>query len=267
MNARTETELCVGHGLTIVTQIPIPGAMLATGDEAAEIEIDYDAPPPWTERLAWGPYRVADADLFEFAMPGVARFTCRDRRRITITPNDGADEAAIAAMLVATALPALLWARGEIVIHAAAAAEAGATRGFLIAGKSGSGKSTRLLRALDRGARVIADDSVRLRLLNGAVLASGLPGGIFIRHDSASDARAFLPVPEELQLREFPVASMLLLDPENEQTAPLRGPQALAALLRNRHRPRIAQLLRSEPDLLEPLAKISAALPVTPIRR
>lgn len=262
-------DLCVGYGLTIATHILIPGAMRATGDEAADLYIEYGAPPPWTERLAWGPYRVADADLFDFTMPGVATFTCRDRRRIIITPHGCTDEAAIAAMLIATALPALLWARGEIVLHAAAVAMPGASAGMLFAGASGSGKTRRLLRASEAGGRAIADDSVRLRLVDNSVLASGLPGGAFGRGDrdgNGGDARTFRAFPRDRQLREFPVKTVYLLDAGETQNAPDPRLAALTALLRHRHRPRIAQVLRTEPELLQPLARIAAALEIEPIR-
>lgn len=256
---------CVGYGLTIATQVPIPGAMRATSTEAPDIDVDYGAPPHWAERQAWGPYRVADADLFDFTMAGVARFTCRHRRQITITPDDRADESDIAAMLVATALPALLWARGEIVLHAAAARAADASHGWLAAGASGSGKSTRLLSAVQHGASAIADDSVRLRLVDGEVLASGLPGGTFVRRAGENDRRDFQAFADGRQLRECPVDTLLLC-PDEVQAGADRKVNGLTALLRHRHRPRIAQLLRTEPVLLSPLAAIAATLRIAPIR-
>jgi len=261
--------LCVGYGLNIATEIPIPGAMRATDGEPAEIHIDYGAPASWTEQLAWGPYRVADADLFDFTAPGVATFSCRDRRRITITPNERADEAAIAAMLIATALPALLWARGEIVVHAAALAMPGAHSAMLFAGPSGSGKTTRLLRGIDAGGRAIADDSVRLRLVDDVVVGSGLPGGAFVRGggDGHGDpTRTFRAFPSDRQLREYPVEFTYLIG--SQETHSASGPRlsGLTALLRHRHRWRIAQLLRAEPELLLSLARIAAAMKIGPIR-
>lgn len=78
---------CTGFATPIRTVIELPGALPAQAGGEGMIDICFGAAPAWTERRAWGPYRLRDADLFEFAMPGIARFVCRDRRQILIDPS------------------------------------------------------------------------------------------------------------------------------------------------------------------------------------
>lgn len=245
--------LCIGWGLVIDSAVPLPGAMAAGDDEAGpDIRIAFGSVPAWRGRTAFGPYRVADADLFEFAMPGVATFTIRDRAEILVDPEPAARKDDIAAMLIATAIPALIWARGDILLHGAAA---GAS---IVCGASGSGKSRWLERKLKRGCGAIADDSVRLQICGDQVFASGLPGGFWQRYGPAESDRSHIAIPVARQRRQAPIRSLIVLEPGPRTT--LHGPGALAALLRHRHRPRIAGLLGTEPDLLPKLARIGANL-------
>lgn len=252
--------LCTAFGLSVRTECPLPGAMRAGSGGSADIEIAFGQPRAWVETVAWGPYRARHADLFEFVMPGVARYTLEDRSRVTVTPEDGADEAAIGEMLVATVLPSLIWARGDVILHASAIARPGQNAGLLFVGASGSGKSSRLQRAVGRNARIIADDSARVYVQDGELFASGLPGGMFIRTHEAADSRTLVSVPPEQQLKAFPVKSMLILGNDDFPARRLTGIEALASLLRHRHRPRILQLLGTEADFIGPLGNIAARL-------
>lgn len=254
--------LCVGYGLNIQTEVAIPGAMAASPDVPADIEVDWGPSPSWTGTKAWGPYCVRDVDLFDFTMPDVVRYTITDRRRIIISPYKGADEALIGAMLVATALPVLLWARGDIVLHASAASPTVDGPGWLILGDSGTGKSSRLSQALSEGAYAIADDSVRLRLEGDRVLASGLPGGVFGGAGGTNAPRSFVPTSASQQLRECPVALAHLIGPDRG-SGDIVGPDALAVLLRHRHRPRILRLLGMEAGVINPMARIAKRLRLT----
>jgi serine kinase of HPr protein (carbohydrate metabolism regulator) len=58
-------------------------------------------------------------------------------------------------------------------IHATCIAFAG--KGVLLRGPSGSGKSDLALRAIDRGARLVADDRVAITRRGGSVIASAPP--------------------------------------------------------------------------------------------
>lgn len=257
--------LCTAFGLYFRTECALPGGMPAREGVTPDIEIVFGVPRPWAGTVAWGPYRVRDADLFEFVMPDVARYTIVDRNRVIITPVDGTDVASIGEMLVATVLPSLLWARGEVVLHASAIARQDRDVGLLFMGASGSGKSTRLQRAVGRGARAIADDSVRLHIRDGAVIASGLPGGFFATPHDLTDRRTLIPVPLNQQLEEFPVRTVLMLEMDAKAACRLTGLEALAGLLRHRHRPRILKLLGTEANFIGTIGEIATRLRVVTV--
>ena len=254
------------YGLCIRSTIALPGAVASTNrSRAPDVEIVEGITPVWDAARAWGVYRVASPDRFEIAVPGVARFTCLDRRRIVVDPIAGADRAHIADMLIATVLPALLWARGEVVLHAAAFLLPGASHAIAVAGVSGSGKSTALAHALTIGARQVADDSVRVGLSEQGAVASGLSGGYFERIDDRG-GRIFRAVPPEQVGDACPLGALLVLTPDVTTPHRLSGADAIAALLRHRHRPRIAALLGTEPTLLPVIAAIARTLPIVAIR-
>jgi len=84
-------------------------------------------------------------------------------------------------------------------------------RGLLIEGPPGSGKSTLALALIDRGASLVGDDGVTLRLAEGRLLASPAPaiaGKLEVRN---------------LGLLDFPtasdvvVAAVIVLDPKAER--------------------------------------------------
>ncbi len=251
-----------GHGLRIRSAVPLPGAIPAEDAEnPSDVEIVYATVPPGDSGCVSGPYRVTSPDLFEFTMPGLARFICLDRRRILVDPVPGADQAHLSKMLIATVLPALLWARGDIVLHAAAFILDGATQAIAVAGASGSGKSTVLARALAMGACQVADDSICLRVQHGAAIASGLAGGHFERIGDEG-ARLFRPAPPNQRRAASPVGALLVLHPGTVRPHRLGGVEAIQALLTHRHRPRIVALLGMEAASLSTMALIARAVPV-----
>jgi hypothetical protein len=101
-------------------------------------------------------------------------------------PN--ADVSEIEALLVATALPAILWMRGRFVLHAAAVLMPGRDAAIAIAGPSGVGKSAALAQLIVRGAAVLADDSVSVAVGASGLIASGLPSVYFVRSDDSTNA-------------------------------------------------------------------------------
>ena len=211
---------------------------------------------------ALGPYRLAgDALLFE--MPGVARFRCEAGERITVECAAGTSESAVAGYLIATALPALLWMRGDIVLHMAAAVLPGMSGAIAFGGASGSGKSTILHQLVAMGANMVADDTICVRFDGQAPRVSGLPGGYFL-HDA--DVRAFQSVPSEQCLPSAPLAAVIMLGlRKSSGTAAfhaLNGASAFEALLAGRHRPRVPALLGRNEALLPVLARLSGNLPI-----
>jgi len=212
---------------------------------------------------ALGPYRLA-GDMLLFEMPGVARYRCEAGERITVEPAAGATQSAIAGYLIATALPALLWMRGDIVLHMAAAVLPGMSGAIAFGGATGSGKSSILDRLVGAGARAVADDTICVRFDSESPIVSGLPGGYFLA--DGDDARIFRTVPSGQHASSMRLAGVVMLGPR-KATGPaefnaLTGASAFEALLAGRHRQRVPILLGKDKALLPMLARLSRDLPI-----
>lgn len=212
---------------------------------------------------ALGPYRLAGNRLL-FEMPGVARYRCEAGERITVERAAGASESAVAGYLIATALPALLWMRGDIVLHMAAALLPGMSGAIAFGGATGSGKSSILAQLVAAGASMVADDTMCVRFDGEGPVVSGLPGGYFLAGEDAD--RMFRTVPPELAVSATRLAGIVVLGPRRSAGPAafhaLTGASAFEALLAGRHRPRIPTLLGRDKALLPVLARLSGKLPI-----
>lgn len=257
-----------GYDLLIDSSIVIPGAMLLDdATQPPDIVISYGrcaVPAEATARL--GPYRLRGTSLY-FEADGVAIYRCDAGRSITVQPSPDADDAVVAGLLIATALPALLWMRGEIVLHAAAVAMPGSGEAIAITGPSGSGKSTLLAQLLDAGASVVADDTICVRMRGERCWVSGLPGGYF-SVGTIVEERPYHTVTVDRQRRAMPLAALFVLGlAMDARDAALDRAAALSALLRARHRPRAVAILRGEGVALQQLALLTRRLQVYDLAR
>ena len=164
-----------GFGLAIASDRVIRGTLADGRASAGAADLVIEtlasiapvAPPPPVYR--W------DGEILTFTAPGVAHYRCR-RDRITIAAEHDADPDMVCALLISTALPAVLWLREDSVLHAAALVSP-AGSALAVAGPSGVGKSTVVHQAIQSGATLLADDSIRLAQKGDRVCGSGLAGG------------------------------------------------------------------------------------------
>lgn len=250
--------------------LALPGGIaLESGDPrlAAGIDIEIAEGDAKLQGFAreLGPYRRAGDSLL-FEMPGIARYRCDAGARMIVERIGDTSEGVAASYLIATALPALLWMRGEIVLHAAAALLPGAAGAIAIGGASGTGKSTILRQLVAAGACVVADDSVCLRFSGADMTVSGLAGGYFVAEADNDRSRRFEVVQPEHQIPAAPLTGLVMLRARLSSGAPafhpLRGVAALEALLGSRHRPRVPALLGNNKAMLPVLARFSETLPI-----
>jgi hypothetical protein len=260
--------------LQIRSTLLIPGAQRLDHPEsrlreAADLAITegrVKLASPWLEA---GPYRTAGGSLL-FEKPGVARYLCEDKgASIMVEEMAGASQAHVLAMLAATTLPAALWMRGDLVLHAAAAILPGHQRATVFAGPSGIGKSTLLRKLLARGAVAVSDDVLCVRWCGSTVEGSGLPACTFLRHpgQTGDSERSAIATPPAQRADWAELGAIVTLQPGSAHRLSgsferLRGAESLAALLRHRHRPRIPLLLGMEPLLLSRFIRLVQALPV-----
>jgi len=247
----------IAYGLRVRSEIEIPGAVPADVQGGADLSIELASP---SAAQSDSIYRLEGTDLV-FTAPGVAEYRCRIDA-IRITPHPEARAVDVAEMLIATALPALLWARGGFVLHAAAARLPGHAAALAIAGGSGIGKSTVLAQLADAGASVLADDTILFD--RRSRWGAGLAGGYYLAQGNGE--RRFQPVASAQAIVRAPVAAILVLsrgDPETPASVTrVTQVEAVAQLLANRHRPRVPALLGRQAETLADSALLAGMIPI-----
>lgn len=225
-----------GRTLVLRSRAPLPALRLPPeydgflGSRGADIVLDVACAPgpalrPGRQLFAsggtWDAYRHGSGVLYAFRTRGPAvppeRILRVDRRvrRGTLYITDPA-RAAEGGFALAYPLDDLLFQhhlahRGELVVHGAGLLVDG--RAIVLAGASGAGKTTsvRLWRRHERGATVLSDDRVVLRIRRGRWWAFGTPwhgegrfqapggaplGGLFFLRQAALSALRPLEAPD-----------------------------------------------------------------------
>jgi len=144
-------------GLTVSSDVEIPGLHADAGDAAADVTI---ALGPVPERLddpaAAGPNWAMAPGAFLLQVPGIARFWLTGGAAIAYQPELEAASGDIAAFLTGTTFGILLHQRGLVVLHASGVAVNG--QAVLFMGPSGAGKSTLATALAQRGYPLVTDD-------------------------------------------------------------------------------------------------------------
>lgn len=113
-------------------------------------------PPALNGATTRGVLWQASSGRFLLDVPEVARYMVEGGQRMVIDKSHRAEEAEVTRFLRMAPLAALLFQRGITVFHAAAAA--GTQGAVLLAGDSGTGKSSLLAALLKRGWKMLSDD-------------------------------------------------------------------------------------------------------------
>lgn len=256
----------------IASRFPLPGALpYSERDPAwqsqAEITVTEGAVDIPDSAEPAGMYLCRD-DTIWFPDAAIARFACHQDGRIVVEPGTGVSDDLVGRLLIASALPVMLWMRRQPVLHAGAAILPGRSLAMAIGGDAGAGKSTVLEQLVEAGARLVGDDTIRISTAGEHVMASGLPGGCYIATGAGARKadRVFRPVPEPQQCRSAPLGAFIHLDAPARQANPelvrVRGVEALQLLLNARHRPEVARVRGQEASHLQGLARLSRDLTV-----
>ena len=251
-----------GYGLRLASQLPVPGAVADDGDVLPDVTIALESSRPTGAAPIYDRIR----DGLNFVCPGVASYRIAPDM-IAVAPDPAAAPGMVSGMLVATALPALLWLRGRFVLHAGAARLPGGVA-LAIAGESGRGKSTILAQLVESGAALIGDDTIAFDM-SADQPASGLSGGWFAAAEAGSD-RCFVAAAPAKSLAAAPIAAILVLEErggEEGDIARLDPVVAVVSLLANRHRPRIPALLGRTAETLRDATLLAGAIPLYSWRR
>ena len=141
-----------------------------------------DERPPLLAPLRLGEERLVDsvsvrldrgADRFRLSFDDTGTFDVRfDGAEITWYPQPGVDEELARVDLLGRVLSLAIHAQGDLALHASAVEFEGRAVAFL--GAKGRGKSTMALSLVAAGARLLTDDTLRLRLDSPCLATPGL---------------------------------------------------------------------------------------------
>jgi hypothetical protein len=245
-----------GFGLVFESEMEIPGAILAPHpfdqDEVVRVTVDDAKHARSSDQLY-----AFDKDVLTFAPPGIGTYEIA-RTSITISLFPDADIELARDLLVATALPGLLWLRGGFVLHAAGIRMTDSQSAIAIIGPSGSGKSSVAKMLVDAGASLVGDDSLAVTTEEDDFKIEGLSGGMFL---GRNDQRKFHIVPDEVSASQSTLAGVLVIT-KHGPSERLTGVGSVEQLLANRHRPAIPALLGQTRRGIEMACAIAQSVPV-----
>ena len=253
------------YNMNITSELDVLGGIACERALAnPEISIALGKVTTNTSNVVKGPYSRSDSGLL-FDAAGIARYLARSPRELIVEPYAGSEMQRISQLLVATALPMLMWMRGGIVLHAAGIIPAGRTGAIAIAGPSGIGKSTLAYRLIQAGGQIVGDDTLWLTQQNGAAVVSGISGSLFLA-DRNVDTRSEIAIMPQSRLETAHLNALFVLYPcvgmDSAEPERLRGGDAIEAFLRNRHRPKIPAILGQEMTLLPQCILHCRTLPI-----
>jgi hypothetical protein len=172
------------HGLVLASEIELP--------ELAALQIAFDAAPDVHIRLGAlarpdgaAPVAldvVARPDGAAFVeVPDVARYVAKDGREIIVAPDGEAHPGQVRTFLLGWAMTLICHQRDFLTLHASAVAFGDQVVAF--AGDPGAGKSTLAAHCVEAGARLVADDLLRVSIVGESVRAyPGVPQFRLWRH-------------------------------------------------------------------------------------
>ncbi len=210
----------------------------------------------------------------------VARYWIRNGREIIIEPYADADDASIRVFLLGSAIGALLFQRGLLLIHGNAIEVNGACA--ICVGDSGAGKSTLAAAFLQHGHRLLADDVVpvsenglatpgfpRIKLWGDAARQLGIETDGLRRIMPDMD-KYNVPLGERYCDTPLPVKWVYLLEPsENEdfRLEPFVGMARFEPLHENTYRVHFLEAMALKPQHLQQVAKLAGKIHMAKIQR
>ncbi|HCF25100.1 MULTISPECIES: hypothetical protein [unclassified Novosphingobium] len=243
------------YGLSLSSPFALPGAGVATSALADLTIAEGPATLP-DAAVPRGPYRQLGEQI-ELTIPAAGRFLLAGPGRLEVAPKLGVETEVLTAFLVASGLPMLLWQRGGLLLHASGVELDG--KAIAIAGPSGVGKSTLARALLERGGRLIGDDTLWLTDPANPALAAGLSGGQFLRN---GDELRFAVLPLQQRAEVTVLDAVAILSRGAPGPSRLRPIEAVQSLLKLRHRPALPAMLGQEAAVLAHCTRLAAAVPI-----
>ena len=144
-------------GLSVASEIVLPGAIASIADGGAQVSIRRGPVPEnlANPRSSGATWQIAGKQ-FLLRIPEIVRFLLTEGREIVFAPETEAGAADVAIFILGTVFGILLHQREQVVLHASAVRVNG--RAVLFCGSSGAGKSTIAAALAQRGYPLVTDD-------------------------------------------------------------------------------------------------------------
>lgn len=255
------------YGLQFNSDQELPELPASTINRPVDIEIrKANLSSALTDpRYANGNHQVAPG-VYQFRIPGIARYRVEDGSRILVDADPNADPGDVRLWMLGTALGALLHQRGGLPLHASAFSCEGQVIAFC--GDSGAGKSTLAAALHRRGLSLLTDDvgllSVesdciafhagfpRIKLWRDSLEHFELNPDNLIRDLTRAD-KFHLLLTEFFDARTLPLRIVYVLDKSIDDEfhiAPIRGHAAISVIRSNTYRPELIRPLGKAVDHL-----------------
>ena len=265
-------------GFNITSDILLPALPILSPnpDSVPDIVIEYGKTPVTLPNSLFKGVRFQAAPgEFLLRVDNIARYYVQNGSRITITPDNGANEDDILIFLMGSVMGALLHQRNILTLHAGAIVVDGGS--VIFTGPSGVGKSTLTAGFHSRGYPFLADDVCAITVHNGRpAVIPGFPrlklwadvlkklgtggNGLKSVRRSPNLEKYFLPV-DNIQPAPVPVDSVFILETTNtdrmELTA-LKGGEKIDPIFYNTYRLRFLKGLGGKTDHFRQCAAVAA---------
>jgi hypothetical protein len=245
----------------------------------AEITWRAELPAAGPGAIALGKYWHVLSGELTIDMPGVARYRITGGNRIEVALFPGGERSVAEFFLMSTPFGALIHQRGELALHASAVFSPACGKALLIAGISGSGKSTAAAALAQRGWAVLNDDVSRitlrgkepvvwpgfcaLKLWRQSCRLLNLEGETLVRTRGGKE-KYFWPGKTAAQSHAVPIAALVELISGNEMPVRLErmtGRQILEAYFRHTFRQPLVEALGCRVPHFRHIAQLASAVP------
>ena len=159
------------YGLTVRSDIPLPGAMESSETDAVDVEAVLGKIPEFlrgSREKGYGTWTNHFINAWFFT-PGAAEFYIEGGKKIIIEPIEDPNWDLVASLLLSAGMSLIFLQRNEPVIHGSALALQ--DQAFIVSGDSGAGKSTVSFELLKKPYGFLADDTVHLHRKDGVFVA------------------------------------------------------------------------------------------------
>ena len=268
------------YGLTVASDWPLLEC-LPEHEKASDIRFTQGlVPAEGIDHESKGMWEQSNDGDFWMDIDDVARYWVRNGEEIIVEPYPDADESSIRVYLLGSALGALLYQRGLLLIHGNAIEVNGAC--LVCVGDSGAGKSTLAAAFLQNGYRLLADDVVpvtehgmatpgfpRIKLWGDTARQLGIETDGLRRIMPDMD-KYNVPLGKSFCDTPLPVKWVYVLDPSNDEEfscLPYEGMARFEPLHENTYRVHFLEYMALKPRHLQQVAALAGNIRMARIQR